>query len=57
MKRLSLRQSHITQAKANALPGKPWCLILKQHRQRGAYVVMDLDDFSAIYRRAFPPEE
>ena len=56
-KRYALRAADLAQARANALPGKPWCLILKQHRTRGALVIMELDTFKDIYGRAYPSKE
>lgn len=40
----------IEQAKANALPNKPWAVFLKRRRQSGGYVVMDVEDFGRLIR-------
>jgi hypothetical protein len=40
----------IEQAKANALPRKPWAVFVKRRRQSGGYVVMDAEDFGRLIR-------
>lgn len=40
----------IEQAKANALPNKPWAVFLKRRGMTGGYVLMDVADFGRIIR-------
>jgi hypothetical protein len=57
MQRLCLRTDHIKQAKANAARvGKRWLLYIREAKSGRRVVVLDLEDFVWLFKKAYDKE-